>query len=138
MIVLTEFKMQMRRLFCVNKGFAIVTTLYLTACATTQEISYQQDVYPIFTDKCIECHTPPYGEGYRRTGLDLRSYESLLAGSIYGPVVIPGDSRKSPLNILVEGRAGDLSRTLENRHNPITEHEITALKGWVEQGARNN
>ena len=138
MIVLTEIRKLKKHLFCVNEGLTSVAPLFLTACITTKEISYQHDVYPIFADKCIECHSPPYGDGYRRTGLDLRSYESLLAGSIYGPVVIPGDSRKSPLNILVEGRAGDLSRTLENRHNPITEHEITALKGWVEQGAHNN
>ena len=40
--------------------------------------------------------------------------------------------------MLVEGRAGDLSREMENRHTPMTEHEIEVLQLWVEQGAPDN
>jgi hypothetical protein len=61
-----------------------------------------------------------------------------MEGSIFGPAIVPGNSRKSPLNILVEGRAGDLSREMKMRHLPMTEHEIEVLHLWVEQGARNN
>jgi hypothetical protein len=68
----------------------------------------------------------------------MRSYETLLEGSIYGPVVVPGNSRKSPLNMLVEGRAGDLSQVMKKQHKAITAHEIEVLQLWVEQGARNN
>jgi hypothetical protein len=111
---------------------------YLAGCKTVPQISYQRDVRPIFVDKCTGCHTPPYGEGYRQTGLDLNSYKSLMQGSIYGPVVVPGNSKMSPLNMLVEGRAGDLSREMENRHTPMTKHEIGVLRLWVEQGAPDN
>lgn len=116
----------------------LLTCLYITGCATTPRISYQQDVHPIFTDKCIACHASPNGEGYRRSGLDLKSYKTLMEGSIYGPAIVPGNSRKSPLIILVEGRAGNLSREMELRHNPVTHHEINVLNLWVEQGALNN
>ena len=68
----------------------------------------------------------------------MESYESLMEGSIYGPVVVPGDSKTSPLNMQIEGRAGDLSEQLKNRNMPITEHEIEVLRLWVEQGAKNN
>jgi hypothetical protein len=112
--------------------------LYLAGCKTTPEISYQRDVRPVFADKCVDCHAPPYGEGYRKTGLNLESYKSLMQGSIYGPVVVPGNSKRSPLNMLIEGRAGDLSREMKNRHTPMTEHEIEVLQLWVEQGARDN
>ena len=120
--------------------FAIIllTCLYLAGCKTTPQISYQRDVQPIFVAKCTDCHTPPYGEGYRQTGLDLGSYTSLMKGSIYGPVVVPGNSKTSPLNMLVEGRAGDLAREMKNRHMPMTEHEIEVLQLWVEQGAPDN
>jgi hypothetical protein len=122
----------------VNSSVALLACLYISGCATTPQISYQQDVHPIFVNKCISCHTPPNGEGYTRSGLDLKSYETLMGGSIYGPAIIPGNSNKSPLIILVEGRAGNLSREMEKRHKPITDQEIKVLHLWVEQGARNN
>jgi hypothetical protein len=121
-----------------NSILTLLTCLYFTGCATTPQISYQQDVYPIFVEKCIACHTPPDGEGYRRSGLDIENHKALMEGSIFGPAIIPGNSRTSPLIILVEGRAGNLSRVMENMHKPITDHEIEVLNLWVEQGARNN
>jgi hypothetical protein len=68
----------------------------------------------------------------------MESYETLLKGSLYGPVIVPGNSRKSSLNMLVEGRAGNLSRVLKIKHKPMTDHEIEVLRLWVEQGAHNN
>lgn len=121
-------------------GFQIVliSCVCLPGCVTAPQISYKDDVQPIVFDKCTGCHTPPYGEGYRKTGLDMRSYEALMNGSMYGPVVVPGNSKMSPLNMLVEGRAGSLSRLLKDQHRPVTDDEIEVLHLWVEQGARNN
>lgn len=117
---------------------ALICCLLLYGCVTNKKISYRDDVRPVFSDKCRQCHTPPFGEGYRQTGLSLESYESLMNGSVYGPVVVPGDSLSSPLNMVVEGRAGNLARTLEARHKPMTEHEIKVLHLWVDQGAKDN
>jgi len=117
---------------------ALLTSLSLAGCTIEPRINYQRDVHPIFEEKCTGCHTPPYGEGYRQTGLDMGSYETLVQGSIYGAVIVPGNSRNSALNILVEGRAGDLSRALEIKHKPMTDREIEVLRLWVEQGALNN
>lgn len=116
----------------------LLTCVFIVGCQTTQKVSYQHDVRPILVAKCQDCHTPPYGEGYRATGLDMKSYENLLKGSVYGAVIIPGDSTRSPLNMLVEGRAGNLSRRLEELHKPVTTEEIKILHLWVEQGAQNN
>lgn len=71
-------------------------------------------------------------------GLSMESYNSLMQGTIYGSVIIPGDSRRSILNKLVEGRAGDIMRMPHNRKDPLTEDEIQALRLWVNQGALNN
>jgi len=35
----------------------------------------------------------------------MATYGDLMRGSIYEPVIVPGDSRHSILNMLVEGRA---------------------------------
>lgn len=128
----------MKNIYTISTIVTLLACLYFSGCATTPQVSYQRDVHPILVDKCIDCHTPPYGEGFRRSGLIMESYESLMEGSIYGPVVVPGDSKTSPLNMQIEGRAGDLSEQLKNRNMPITEHEIEVLRLWVEQGAKNN
>ncbi|MEA2078923.1 MAG: c-type cytochrome domain-containing protein [Pseudomonadota bacterium] len=112
--------------------------LCIVGCTTRPQVSYQRDVYPVLEAKCIGCHIPPHGEGYKKTGLDLASYDTLMEGTFYGPVIVSGDSRRSTLNMLVEGRAGDLSRVLKEKHNPTTDHEIEVLRLWVEQGASNN
>jgi hypothetical protein len=112
--------------------------LCIMGCATRPQVSYQRDVSPVLETKCIGCHTPPHGEGYKKAGLDLASYETLMEGTYYGPVIVPGDSRRSTLNMLVEGRAGELSRILKEKHNPVTDHEIEVLRLWVDQGAINN
>jgi hypothetical protein len=128
----------MTRTCAISPIITLIDCLFIAGCVTTPQISYRQDVQPIFVDKCIPCHTPPHGEGYKKSGLDMESYETLMEGSIYGPAIVPGNGRTSPLIILVEGRAGNLSRALKIMHKPITDHEIEVLNLWVEQGARNN
>jgi len=124
--------------YLISLLITLLTCLVLVGCADKLQISYQRDVRPIFVDKCIDCHSPPYGEGYIKTGLDLESYESLMKGSVYGPVIVPGSSKKSPLNMLVEGRAGDLSRVLKRLHDPMTDEQIKVIRLWVKQGAQDN
>lgn len=68
----------------------------------------------------------------------MTSYETLMYGTFYGPVVVPGDSRRSILNKLVEGRAGNYMRTPHDRNDALTEEEIKALRLWVNQDAKNN
>jgi Planctomycete cytochrome C len=110
----------------------------LSGCVARQTISYHQDVYPILEANCLACHRPPDGEGYLKTHLNMESYRSLMQGTLYGPVIIPGDSRKSILNMLVEGRADASLRMPHHRDEPLTAKEIGILQLWVDQGARDN
>ena len=57
---------------------------------------------------------------------------------MYGPVIVPGDSKKSILNMLIEGRADKSMQMPHNEEYSLTEYEIRTLQIWVEQGARNN
>ena len=81
---------------------------------------------------------PPDGEGFLKTGLDMQSYESLMQGTFYGEVIVPGDSRRSILNKVVEGRAGQAMLMPHNSDNKLSDAEIEALRLWVEQGAHFN
>ena len=68
----------------------------------------------------------------------METYQSLMKGTLYGPVIIPGDSRKSIFNMLVEGRADASLRMPHLQTNPLTAQDIEILRLWVDQGARDN
>jgi uncharacterized membrane protein len=120
-----------------NVCFKIPILFLLISCAT-QQVSYRNDVAPILQSRCVQCHTAPDGSGYKATGLELGSYGALMQGSVYGPVIIVGDSRRSILNMLVEGRAGNAQSMLHQEGDGLTEHELTLLSEWVNQGAHDN
>jgi len=109
----------------------------LIAGCATQHVSYENDVVPILESKCIKCHIDPDGIGYRATGLKMDSYESLMQGTAYGQVIIAGDSRRSMLNMLVEGRAGKDQRMPHN-DEALDPEQIETLRNWVNQGALDN
>lgn len=89
---------------------AMLSLYFISGCASQQVVSFQNDIDPILSDKCLQCHEPPNGVGYVRTGLDMESYDTLMKGTIFGTVVIPGDSKRSVINKLTEGRAGESMR----------------------------
>jgi hypothetical protein len=112
--------------------------IVIHGCSSQPLIAYKTDIYPIMRHKCFHCHLPPHGEGYVATGLNLESYNTLMQGNIYGRVVIPGDSKRSVLNKLVEGRAGEAMRMPHGDAEKLTAKEIEYFRLWVEQGALNN
>ena len=114
-----------------------VYILLISGCAT-QQVSYQDDVAPILESRCIKCHVSPDGVGYRATGLELGSYESLMQGTAYGQVIVAGDSRRSMLNMLVEGRAGKQQRMPHYEDDALEPDQIETLRQWVNQGALDN
>lgn len=107
-------------------------------CATERVVSFQSDIYPILKENCIQCHMDPAGIGYLSVGLSMVSHESLMHGTFYGPVVVPGDSKRSILNKLIEGRAGNYMRMPHLQKAPLTEDEIKIIQAWVDQDAKNN
>jgi hypothetical protein len=115
-------------------SLGVILFLFLVGCATQPSISYQRDVIPILEAKCLACHLPPKGTGYLKSGLNMESYGSLMKGTIYGPVIVTGDSRHSVFNMVVEDRLNSSMRAPQ----PLTKEEIAILRLWVDQGAKNN
>ena len=110
----------------------------LSGCATDRVVGFQSDIDPILQKKCQQCHLPPDGAGYVQTGLNMESYYTLMNGTVFGEVIIPGDSKRSVLNKLVEGRAGEMMRMPHGDAKKLTAEEVEFLKLWVNQGALNN
>ena len=116
----------------------MLVLLLISGCATQREISFQRDINPILHDKCQRCHLPPNGIGYVRTGLNMQSYDTLMKGTMFGSVIIPGDSKRSVINKLIEGRAGEMMRMPHGDTKKLNTEEVEYLKLWVNQGALNN
>jgi hypothetical protein len=116
-------------------GMLIAAGGLLAACSQ-KEVSFSRDVQPILNENCRECHTPG-GAGFQASGLDVTSYQALMKGGKYGPLVIPGDAFTSTLNMLVEGRA-DPSLQMPHNRKKLSDQDIQILKDWVDQGAKNN
>jgi uncharacterized membrane protein len=119
-------------------GLVCLLIALLAGCATGRTVGYQHEIRPLLKQKCFRCHTPPDGEGYLKTGLNMQTYESLMAGTYYGEVIVPGDSKRSILNKLIEGRAGKTMLMPHDSDSRLTDTEIETLRLWVEQGAEFN
>lgn len=102
------------------------------------EVSFKNEVFPIIYDHCLNCHLPG-GKGYEKSGLDLSTYESLMKGTKFGPVVKPGDSESSTFTKLLEGTAKGLKMPAGlNASGTLDRQYILTLRKWVRQGAKNN
>lgn len=118
--------------------FANLLLSLLAGCATGRTVGYQSEIHPLLEQKCLHCHIPPDGEGYLKTGLNMLTYETLMAGTYFGEVIIPGDSKRSILNKLIEGRAGKDMLMPHDNNSTLSDAEIESLRLWVEQGAEYN
>lgn len=118
-------------------AFACVTAL--SACSQKQEVktaSYAKDVEPVLAKNCKECHIPG-GAGLEKSGLDLSSYDTLMKGTKFGPIIKAGDPLTSTLVMLIEGRA-DPSLRMPHGKEKLSDTDIAMIRAWVEQGAQNN
>jgi hypothetical protein len=100
-------------------------------------VSYQRDVAPILDKHCKSCHMPGQA-GYVVSGFELSGYESLMKGTQFGPVVLPGDPLTSVLVMLIEGRVDPAIRMPHGEAQPMSKAEIGTIRNWVEQGAKDN
>jgi hypothetical protein len=91
-------------------------------------VSFQSDVLPILERSCVRCH----GGMRREEGLDLRTYDGMMAGSVNGLVIVPGDASGSQLiGLVVEGE-------MPSRGPGLSDEQIQVLIDWVNQGALGN
>lgn len=107
------------------------------AAPAQKEISYKADVFPILHDYCSGCHTPG-GKGYEKSGLDLRTYQSLMKGTKFGTVVVPGSSLSSTLNVLVSGHSKSGITMPFGIKGGLPKDKVDVLNRWVDQGAKDN
>lgn len=117
-----------------NIGMILVASDMFLLFGCSRPHTYAQDVRPILEKHCLQCHQPG-GIGYERSGLDMRTYASLMKGTKYGTVILPGDSFDSVLVQLIENRA-DPSISMPYHQMQIPKSEIKQIKTWIDAGAK--
>ena len=122
-------------------GAATLAAFSLTALAQIpllkKEISFKADIRPVLNDYCMGCHVPG-GKGYEKSGLDLRTYQSIMKGTKFGPVVTPGSSLTSTLSVLVSGHANPAISMPLGIKGGLPKEKVDMIDKWVNQGAKNN
>lgn len=123
------------------QGTAVLASLLFPVLAfaapAQPEVSYKNDVSPIIHDYCLNCHEPK-GKGFETSGLDLRTYKSLMKGTKFGTVIKPGDSFTSIMIQVIDGREHDSIKMPYGMAGGLSKAKIGVLKKWVDQGAKDN
>ena len=110
------------------KYFFTILTIFLSSQIISQNIDYNNEIQPIFDNSCMPCHEG----GNPSSGLDLSSYENVMAGSNSGPVIIAGDYENSIL--WQEVQSGDMPNNVANGALGIpdlTQAEINLIENWI-------
>jgi mono/diheme cytochrome c family protein len=119
-------------------GFALAGSTSLLqvpqACAQQSQINYAEDIAPIFNGWCVSCHQPG-GKGYEASGFDVRTYQGVMKGSKFGPMVIAGRPDESNLVVLINGQAGI---RMPFNHKPLASCLRQNIWTWIFQGAKND
>jgi len=101
-------------------------------------VSFEKDLLPVLTKKCLDCHKAPYEENGKKkepkAGLRLDASWAIIKGSENGPVLTAGAPDKSAIYesvMLPKDEDGHMPPKGED----LTSEEIAMLKKWIEEGA---
>lgn len=114
-----------------------ISAMLLVGCsAGPAAVSFKTEVKPLIDKYCTECHLKG-GAGVEASGFATDTYESVMKGTKFGPVVVAGDPLSSSLYRLVAGKV-DPSIRMPHGKEALSQEEILKIEQWIEQGAKNN
>ncbi len=125
-----------RRVKIILPAIAMAVVVGCGEAPQPQQVSFKNDVKPIIDRNCTECHQEG-GKGTAASGFRTTTYETVMKGTKYGPVVIPGQALSSSLYRLVAGKV-DPSIQMPHGKEAIPPDQIALIEAWIDQGAKNN
>lgn len=122
--------------------FILFASLFLNACDDTvtndqidnivipsSNVSFNKYILPVFDVKCNNCHSSMRMAG----GLALDSYAAVTSSS---SIVYPSIPDNSKLVWAIEGRT--VTPMPPVGYPPLTKNQITGIRTWIKEGAKNN
>ena len=122
------------RITLANGCLLIMLSFLFAGCS--KQVSFSENVMPILQAKCLSCHAEG-AQGLAASGFSVESYEQVMKGTRNGPVIEPGYSYFSTLQIVVEHAAGP-STSMPKNAAKLSSGEIQIIGEWIDQGAKNN
>jgi len=121
-----------------NASIAVPLALSAALVAGCSEptLSYRSDIKPILEKNCFECHVAG-GEGAEASGFVMNTYQGLMKGTKFGPVIQPGSAISSTLYLMVSGKT-DASIQMPHGRASLSDDEVAAIEKWIDQGAKDN
>ena len=123
----------MKRLQLIGNGLAVLAIGLLalpTRAADPAPVSFEKQVLPILNASCAGCHQP----GKLKGGLDVTTYQGLMAGGKKGPSWKPGDPAHSFIIEQVSGEKPEMPA----KGDPLTKAEVELIARWIKEGAKND
>jgi len=118
---------------CLTLFFPVVSTW-----ANNTTVDFEKEVFPLFEERCIECHQAPHEKNGRlikpKAGLRMDGLAHLMFGSDDGPVLVPNHPSKSPLYNRVNLPSGD-DDLMPPKGDPLTFGQKDLIRRWIGQGA---
>jgi len=134
----------MRKLTAVKSGLMALLAI-CAGCSqesSFKQVSFKNDIFPIFQERCMICHAVG-SPGCVVSGFSVETYDSLMKGTKFGPMIIAGSSADSNLLRLVKHQA-DPSIAMPRSQTPgepsewLKPQQINLIETWINQGAKNN
>ena len=109
------------------KKLLFILNILLINQVISQNIDYDNDIQPIFDNSCMPCHQGNNPSG----GLDLSSYENVMAGGNSGPAIIPGDFQSL---LFQEVASGSMPNNTANNVlgiSDLSQQEVQTIASWI-------
>ena len=100
--------------------------------AAKKDVTYANDIKPLFEKACFKCH----GDEKQKAKLRVDSVEAIKKGSENGEVIVVGKSEKSSLVHTIAGLVEDMMMPPEGKADPLTKEQIGLVRAWIGQGAK--
>jgi len=99
---------------------------------TTAEdkITYDDQVFPLFQQSCLNCHNPDKNKG----GLDLSTYSGAMKGGSGGKIAEPGDLSSKIIGVCLQ----TITPKMPPEGEKLGGAQIAIIKGWIEGGLLEN
>ena len=128
---------------CLMFFTAALVSVALSGCE--RQVSFSADVKPILDNYCVQCHSGS-GEGQSASGFNVDDYDSLMRGTKFGPVVVPGSKMSSSLYLVVTEKVDPKihmpphhdESLAEGRGYALSRTNIETIGTWIDQGAKDN
>lgn len=115
----------------ITKLTLATAALAAPASPAADKITYDDDIFPIFESKCLNCHNPDKKKG----DLNLATYTGTMAGSSGGKIALAGDGGSSKLFTV----AAHLEEpVMPPEGEKIAKKDADLIRAWIDGGLLEN